>query len=150
MDISTKASGTVPGREPGSNCPACKIGILMPKIETESGDNGIMGPDGRSWCYSYICRLACNNCSTCFEVAKEYRGLELHQHLEGQLTGFENPVKKPETCLHCERTLVECSHFATDVQRYFSTANEETKFLYCDVCFTVKWLEVHETESRNP
>lgn len=149
MDISAKAFDDIPGRKPGSRCPACKNGKLLPVIETHSGDNGIMGPDGRSWCNSFIVRLACRSCSTCFEVAKEYRGLELHKHLEEQLTGFGNPPEKPKSCKSCRRTLVECSHFATDVQLLFLTVNEETKFLYCDVCFKVRWVEKNETEQRD-
>lgn len=149
MDISTKAHEEVPGRLPGSGCPRCRTGILVPVIETESDDNGIMGPDGRSWCYSYINRLACNGCSSCFEVAREFRRLELHKHLEDQLKGHKNPIKKPKVCRSCRRRLVQGTECG-DNTILFETQTPDTEFLYCDVCFKIQWIEKPKAESQNP
>jgi len=149
MDISVKAAEEVPGRLPGSGCPRCRTGMLMPVIKTESGDNDIYGPDGRSWCRSVIDRLACNGCSSCFEVAKEFRELDLQKHLEDQLKGYKNPAKKPRVCRSCRRYLVQGAKSA-DNTILFDGQAPDTEFLYCYVCFKIQWLEVHETESHNP
>lgn len=145
MDISTKASEEIPGRKPGSECPACKNGKLLPVIRVEGGDNGIMGPSGRDWCYHYIIQLACSECSTCFAVTKKHRTLALERHLGNQLKGFKNPRRKPKTCRNCRRTLVESVIYASNVERIHLTKGD-TMFLYCDVCFTVHWTESIEPQ----
>ncbi len=140
MDSTKSISDEIPGRKPGSHCSLCDRGKLLPVIVNHSGDNGIMGTDGRSWSHDYINRLACSHCSVCFEVAKTFRERELNGYLEKQVEGFKNPEKKPSTCVSCRQKLAQGNQ-TEDHPMIIGGVRICASYLYCAICFKVYWVE---------
>lgn len=146
-----KVNDLVPGRKPGSFCLVCNTGRLLPAIRTESGGGGMVGGP-RGWSRQTISHLSCRQCSLQYEVETKFRELNLEKHLEGQTSGFENPAHKPERCPACDRelstgTITEDSHFRHNEVRTVAT------YHFCDICFTVCWVEKHkrpDAKQRHP
>jgi len=142
-----KSTDIVPGRKINDVCPQCTRGRLRPITRHDKGSNGICGPAGRSWDRNLIERLACNNCSACFEVIPSQRGEDLKAILLRQTEGFTNPERKPDACPHCG--LIKLTQDKTFKPHPFHTGREYgnsgpgdwTNYLYCEACYVVCWVK---------
>ncbi|MDQ7814589.1 MAG: hypothetical protein RDU25_02190 [Patescibacteria group bacterium] len=146
-----KVHDRIRGCMPGTPCPHCRC-ALLPVLSVEEGEGGVIG-GRRSLPRRTIDHLACEGCSTSYEVAMEFRERDLRAYLEDQVVSSTNPESKPAECPHCREELT----FSSKVEDYThgrrrGPVAKVADFLYCDICFKVYWVEkpIQPSVHHNP